>query len=89
MFAFIGMPGPAELAVIAIIAVLLFGNKLPGIAKSAGKSLVEFKKGVAGVQDTMDDLQDGVSDITGDLTTAGAEMTAAVKKPAKRKRRKS
>ena len=41
----IGMPGPFELVVILIIAVLLFGKRLPSLAYSAGNSLVQFKKG--------------------------------------------
>ena len=45
LFAFVGMPGPFELGVILIIAVLLFGGRLPKLAYSAGNSIVQFKKG--------------------------------------------
>ena len=37
--------GWAEIIVLGIIAVLLFGRKLPDMAKYLGKSVVEFKKG--------------------------------------------
>jgi len=39
-------PGPMEIVVICIVAVLLFGRKLPKIARGIGQSLVEFKKGM-------------------------------------------
>jgi sec-independent protein translocase protein TatA len=40
------MPGGLELAVIVLLAVLLFGaNKLPALARAAGQSMGEFHKG--------------------------------------------
>ncbi len=54
-------PGPFELVIILIIAVLLFGRRLPEIARGLGKSLTEFKKGVHEVEETKDDL---ISDVT-------------------------
>ena len=50
MIAF-GMPGPLELGIVAFIAVIIFGRRLPGIARSIGSSIVEFKKGLKDVQD--------------------------------------
>jgi len=38
--------GPAELIVIGLIAILLFGRRLPEIGKNLGKTIVEFKKGL-------------------------------------------
>ena len=40
------LPGPTELWIILGIAVLLFGHRLPGMARSLGSSIVEFKKGL-------------------------------------------
>jgi sec-independent protein translocase protein TatA len=51
LLAFIGMPGPMEMLIIGLVAVLLFGNRLPGVARSLGSSLVEFKKGLREVED--------------------------------------
>ena len=42
----IGMPGPFELAIIAGIVLLLFGNRLPGAMRSVGRSITEFKSGM-------------------------------------------
>ncbi|MBS0208328.1 MAG: twin-arginine translocase TatA/TatE family subunit [Planctomycetes bacterium] len=46
-----GPIGFMEMLVIGVLAVLLFGNKLPSVARSLGKSLTEFKKGMSGLQD--------------------------------------
>lgn len=48
---FVGMPGWPELLIVAAIVLLLFGKRLPGAMRSLGQSIVEFKKGVKGVED--------------------------------------
>ena len=45
---------PVELIVIGSIAVLLFGSRLPSVARSMGKSVTEFKKGIRGIEEGMD-----------------------------------
>jgi sec-independent protein translocase protein TatA len=42
---------PMELMIVGAIAVLLFGNKLPSVARSLGKSMTEFKKGITDIQE--------------------------------------
>ena len=42
---------PLELIVVGVVAVLLFGNKLPSVARSLGKSVTDFKKGMSGLED--------------------------------------
>ncbi len=44
-------PGPMEMLIIGVIAVLLFGKRLPEVGRSLGKGLMEFKKGVQGIED--------------------------------------
>jgi len=43
--------GPGEMLVVGVIAVLLFGNRLPSVMRSLGKGMVEFKKGMKDIQD--------------------------------------
>ena len=43
-------PGPGEIAVIGVIAVLMFGKNLPDVAKKLGKSYKRFRKGLADMQ---------------------------------------
>jgi len=38
--------GPMELSIIGVVAVLLFGNRLPGVARSIGQSFHELKRGL-------------------------------------------
>jgi len=49
------MPGGWEWIIILIIAILIFGRRLPEVMKSIGKGIVEFKKGVKGVEDEVED----------------------------------
>jgi sec-independent protein translocase protein TatA len=50
-----GMPGGIEWIIILIVALLIFGKRLPEVMKSLGKGIVEFKKGVKGVEDEVED----------------------------------
>jgi sec-independent protein translocase protein TatA len=45
--------GPGELLVVGVVAVLLFGSNLPSVARSLGKSMSEFKKGMHDLQDEL------------------------------------
>ena len=49
-----GFTGPWELLIIAGIMLLLFGHRLPSLMRSAGRSVVEFKKGVQGIEDDIE-----------------------------------
>ena len=53
--AFFSLPGGTEWIVILIVGLLLFGRRLPDIARSMGKSIVEFKRGIKDVRDEIDD----------------------------------
>jgi sec-independent protein translocase protein TatA len=46
--------GPMELLIVGVIAVLLFGKRLPEVGRSLGKGLVEFKKGLNDIKSEVD-----------------------------------
>jgi len=60
-------PGPVEIIVILVVALLIFGRRLPEIARNIGKSLTEFKKGVHEAKETKDDLENDVREIKDDI----------------------
>jgi len=67
--AFLGSLGPWEIGIVLVLGVLIFGKRLPEVGKNVGKSFVEFKKGLAGVeQETRQATQQA---------TASANLTAA------------
>src|SRR5256714_13444315 len=54
----IGMPSGFEWLIIAGIGLLLFGKRLPEVGRSLGKGIVEFKKGLKGVEDEVETASD-------------------------------
>ena len=46
-----GLPGGYEFLVVAFVALLIFGNRLPSVMRSLGQGVTEFKKGINGVED--------------------------------------
>jgi sec-independent protein translocase protein TatA len=46
--------GLMEMVVVMGVAVLLFGKRLPEVGRSLGKGIVEFKKGLRGIEEEFD-----------------------------------
>ena len=56
---FISAPGPLELMVILVIALIVLGpSKLPDAARSVGKGMREFKESLSGDDDDEPDRYD-------------------------------
>lgn len=47
--------GHWEVILILVLALILFGRRLPEVARSLGKSLTSFKKGLREVEDEVKD----------------------------------
>jgi len=54
MLAFLNALSPWHLLLIGVVAVVLFGNRLPEVARSLGRSVNEFKRGLRDVKDEFD-----------------------------------
>lgn len=54
MLAFINALSPWHLLVIGVVMLLLFGNRLPEVARSLGRAVNEFKRGLKDVKDQFD-----------------------------------
>ena len=46
--------GTTQLLIFGVIALLLFGTRLPAVARSFGQSVQEFKKGLKEVTDDVE-----------------------------------
>jgi sec-independent protein translocase protein TatA len=53
LFAFFNF-NPMEILLILGVGILLFGRQLPSVARSLGKGIVEFKKGLKGLEDEIE-----------------------------------
>src|SRR5258708_31657405 len=48
------MPSFPMMVIIAVIGILLFGKRLPEVGRSLGKGIVEFKKGLKGIEEEVE-----------------------------------
>jgi len=63
----LGLPGGVEWIIILIIALLLFGKRLPNVMRSLGQGVKEFKRGVNTVEDEVDSIGEPEEDSSGHL----------------------
>lgn len=45
--------GTTELLIVGAVVLLLFGSRLPKVMRSLGQGIVEFKKGVQGIEEDL------------------------------------
>ena len=62
------MFAPENWLVLGLLGLLLFGKRLPEVGRNLGKGIIQFKKGLAGIED--------------DVTHAGQHPTIGRNEPA-------
>jgi sec-independent protein translocase protein TatA len=76
------MPGPVELIIILVIALLILGpGKLPDVGSALGKSIREFRKASS---DLSDSVKVDTSPIANPPAAPSADAPAAPSEPASR-----
>jgi sec-independent protein translocase protein TatA len=70
LIGFGGFDSPIHWILLIGIGVLLFGKRLPEVGRSLGKGIVEFKKGLKGLEDEVEGT-----------TTANRQDPAALEPP--------
>jgi sec-independent protein translocase protein TatA len=68
-------PGPLEIILILAVLVLVFGRRLPDIARSVGKSFTEFKKGINEAKDSKDEFMDDIRKTKDDVVHQAKEAS--------------
>jgi len=67
----LSMPAGWEWIVILLVAVIIFGKRLPEVARNLGRSISDFKKGLKETTETKDantgqEINRGDADVTHD-----------------------
>ncbi len=70
--------GPTEMLVILVVALLIWGKRLPEVARNMGKSVSEFKKGIKEAERTGYEVS---SDIRRAAEDAGNEVRKSYEGP--------
>jgi sec-independent protein translocase protein TatA len=55
-----GWPGGTEWIVLLVLGLLIFGRRLPEVGRSLGKGIVEFKRGIKGIDDEIKGIDDDI-----------------------------
>lgn len=55
LLAFMGLPMGMEWVVLLVLGLLIFGKRLPEVGRNLGKGIVEFKKGIRGLEEEIEE----------------------------------
>jgi sec-independent protein translocase protein TatA len=67
---------PMELLIVLGAGILLFGRRLPEVGRSLGRGIVEFKKGLKGIGDEIDEASN-----VSDRSQSGQQPPASLPRP--------
>ncbi|HTQ38602.1 MAG TPA: twin-arginine translocase TatA/TatE family subunit [Pirellulales bacterium] len=73
---FEGFLAPSHVLIIAIAALFLFGDRLPEVMRSVGKGILEFKKGMRGIESAIEAAATASPATTNQMKPASSETTA-------------
>jgi sec-independent protein translocase protein TatA len=67
-------PGGTEWVILLVLGLLIFGRRLPEVGRSLGKGIVEFKRGIKGIEDEVEEESSRPKQISGGIPgTPGLE----------------
>ncbi|MHC4217837.1 MAG: twin-arginine translocase TatA/TatE family subunit [Planctomycetota bacterium] len=69
------VPGGMEWVILLVLGLLIFGRRLPEVGRSLGKGIVEFKRGIKGIEDEVEteSSKPGSKQLGGNPVTPGLE----------------
>lgn len=84
----IGLPSGWEWIVLLALGLLIFGRRLPEVGRSLGRSIVEFKKGIKGIEEEIEaeantpaTKKDSRQELPNNTSTRATPMREAQKEP--------
>lgn len=72
-----GLPGGTELWIVLAIILLLFGRRIPQVARSLGQGISQFKKGLSEPEADLPSDDEGETGQTPSAKTEGEEPAGA------------
>jgi len=70
-------PGPSGMLIILVLAVLLFGKRLPEVARSVGRGLMELRKGLRDIEREVRSAIDSATSDSPSATGAGTSWSSS------------